>query len=63
MNAGRDVTLNNIRARRNPHTGGWRLSFLVPTQALGSPLNLRAYLADANGGGLTETWNYQLANP
>ncbi|MAS08622.1 MAG: glucan biosynthesis protein D [Salinisphaera sp.] len=63
VNAGRDVTLNNIRARRNPHTGGWRLSFLVPTQALGSPLNLRAYLADANGGGLTETWNYQLANP
>lgn len=63
VNATRDVTLNNIRAVRNPHTGGWRLSFLVPTSALQSPLNLRAYLADANGGGLTETWNYRLANP
>lgn len=63
VNAARDVTINNIRAVRNPHTNGWRLSFLVPTKALESPLNLRAYLADANGGGLTETWNYRLANP
>ena len=63
VNAARDVTINNIRAVRNPHTNGWRLSFLVPTKALESPLDLRAYLADANGGGLTETWNYRLANP
>ena len=63
VNAARDVTINNIRAVHNPHTGGWRLSFLVPTKALDAPLNLRAYLADANGGGLTETWNYRLANP
>ena len=63
VNTARDVTINNIRAVRNPHTNGWRLSFLVPTKALESPLDLRAYLADANGGGLTETWNYRLANP
>ncbi|WP_158583468.1 glucan biosynthesis protein [Salinisphaera sp. Q1T1-3] len=63
VNAGRDVTINNIQAVRNPHTGGWRLSFLVPTSALDSPLNLRAYLADANGGGLTETWTYLLSTP
>ncbi|KEZ77825.1 glucan biosynthesis protein [Salinisphaera hydrothermalis] len=63
VNATRDVTLNNIQAVRNPHTGGWRLSFLVPTSALDKPLELRAYLADANGGGLTETWSYLLATP
>ncbi|MGB7755551.1 MAG: glucan biosynthesis protein [Salinisphaera sp.] len=63
VNATRDVTINNIQAVRNPHTGGWRLSFLVPTSALDQPLELRAYLADANGGGLTETWSYLLATP
>ncbi|MGN8157835.1 glucan biosynthesis protein [Salinisphaera sp. SWV1] len=63
VNASRDVTLNNIKAVRNPHTGGWRLTFLVPTSALDKPLELRAYLADANGGGLTETWSYLLATP
>lgn len=63
VNAMRDVTLNNIQAVRNPHTGGWRLSFLVPTSALKKPLELRAYLADANGGGLTETWSYLLQTP
>ncbi|HET7314938.1 glucan biosynthesis protein [Salinisphaera sp.] len=63
VSAARDVTLNNIQAVRNPHTGGWRLSFLVPTSALDQPLDLRAYLADANGGGLTETWSYLLATP
>jgi len=63
VNATRDVTLNDIQAVRNPHTGGWRLTFLVPTSALDSPLELRAYLADANGGGLTETWSYLLQTP
>jgi glucans biosynthesis protein len=62
VNAMRDVTLSNIRAVRNPHTHGWRLTFLVPSSDLGKPLELRAYLADANGGGLTETWSYALAN-
>lgn len=63
VNAERDVTLHDIQAVRNPHTGGWRLSFLVPTSALAKPLELRAYLADANGGGLTETWSYLLQTP
>ncbi|WP_423822441.1 glucan biosynthesis protein [Salinisphaera sp. SPP-AMP-43] len=63
VNATRDVTINNIQAVRNPNTGGWRLTFLVPTGALEQPLELRAYLADANGGGLTETWSYLLATP
>lgn len=63
VNAMRDVTLHDIQAVRNPHTGGWRLTFLVPTSALKTPLELRAYLADANGGGLTETWSYLLQTP
>ncbi len=63
VNAMRDVTLNNIRAVRNPYTHGWRLVFLVPVSALSSPLELRAYLAGDNGGGLTETWSYALKNP
>lgn len=63
VTAERDVTLNNIQAVRNPHIDGWRLSFQVPTSALNKPLQLRAYLADANGGGLTETWSYRLDNP
>lgn len=63
VNAMRDVTINDIQAVRNPHTGGWLLTFLVPTSALDKPLELRAYLADANGGGLTETWSYLLKTP
>jgi glucans biosynthesis protein len=63
VTAGRDVTISDIQAVRNPHTSGWRLMFLVPTSALDKPLDLRAYLADANGGGLTETWTYQLKTP
>lgn len=63
VNATRDVTFHDIQAVRNPHTGGWRLTFLVPTSALKTPLELRAYLADANGGGLTETWSYLLQTP
>ncbi|MES1924300.1 Periplasmic glucans biosynthesis protein [Salinisphaera sp. T31B1] len=61
VNAMRDATINNIQAVRNPHTGGWRLTFLVPTASLDSPLELRAYLADSKGGALTETWTYALA--
>lgn len=60
VNPMRDVTLNNIKVMRNPHTGGWRLSFLVPTSALGEPLELRAYLAKPGGQPLTETWTYTL---
>lgn len=60
VNAMRDATINNIEAVRNPHTGGWRLTFLVPAEALDSPLGLRAFLADAEGGALTETWSYTL---
>lgn len=56
----RDVTLSNIKAVPNPHTDGWRLSFLVPTKALEKPLELRAYLAGPNGRALTETWTYTL---
>lgn len=63
VNAARDVTLSDIEAVPNPHTGGWRLSFLVPTSALNTPLELRAYLAGSNGGGLTETWSYALNAP
>ena len=61
VNAMRDATINNIEAVRNPHTGGWRLTFLVPTESLDSPLELRAFLADANGGALTQTWSYALS--
>ena len=61
VNAMRDATINNIQAVRNPHTGGWRLTFLVPTDSLKSPLELRAFLAGANGGALTETWSYALS--
>lgn len=61
VNAMRDATINDIKAVRNPHTGGWRLSFLVPTGSLKSPLELRAFLAGANGGALTETWSYALS--
>ncbi len=61
VNAMRDATINNIQAVPNPHTGGWRLTFLVPTDSLGSPLELRAFLSDANGGALTETWTYALS--
>lgn len=61
VNAMRDATINNIEAVRNPHTGGWRLTFLVPTDALQSPLELRAFLAGADGGALTETWSYALS--
>ncbi|WP_123631249.1 glucan biosynthesis protein [Salinisphaera orenii] len=60
VNALRDATINNIQAVRNPHTGGWRLTFLVPTDSLDSPLELRAYLAGKEGGALTETWSYAL---
>src|SRR5699024_6670253 len=55
------VKLDNVKAIRNPHTGGWRLLFQVPVSALGEPLQLRAYLAGPDGGGLTETWSYLLA--
>lgn len=61
VNAMRDATINNIEAVRNPHTGGWRLTFLVPPDSLKSPLELRAYLAGSNGGALTETWSYRLS--
>jgi glucans biosynthesis protein len=61
VNAMRDATINNIEAVRNPHTGGWRLTFLVPTDSLKTPLELRAYLAGADGGALTETWSYALS--
>lgn len=61
VNAMRDATITDIQAVRNPHTGGWRLTFLVPTDSLKSPLELRAYLAGANGGALTETWSYALS--
>jgi len=61
VNAMRDATINNIQAVRNPHTGGWRLTFLVPVESLQAPLELRAYLADANGSALTETWTYALS--
>ncbi|MBS63631.1 glucan biosynthesis protein [Salinisphaera sp.] len=61
VNAMRDATINNIEAVRNPHTGGWRLTFLVPTDSLKQPLELRAYLAGADGGALTETWSYALS--
>lgn len=60
VSAMRDVKLHNIQAVRNPHTEGWRLSFLVPTSALGEPLELRAYLSGPGGQPLTETWTYTL---
>ncbi len=60
VSAMRDVTLSNIQAVRNPHTNGWRLTFLVPTSALENPLELRAFLAGSDGGALTETWSYTL---
>lgn len=63
VNAMRDITLNDIKVEPNPHIDGWRLSFLVPRDALDKPLELRAYLADDDDGGLTETWNYILAKP
>ena len=61
VNAMRDATINNIEAVRNPHTGGWRLTFLVPTDSLDSPLELRAFLAGPEGGALTQTWSYALS--
>lgn len=61
VSAMREVELGNIRAVRNPHTNGWRLSFLVPVSALGEPLELRAYLSTPDGQPLSETWTYTLA--
>lgn len=60
VSAMRDVTLSNIKAVHNPHTDGWRLTFLVPTSALEQPLELRAFLAASDAGALTETWSYTL---
>lgn len=57
----REVKLKNVKTMRNPHTDGWRLSFLVPTGSLNEPLELRAYLATPEGQALTETWTYTLA--
>ncbi|MGN8200321.1 glucan biosynthesis protein [Salinisphaera sp. RV14] len=63
VNARRDVTLYNIQLRRNPHTRGWRLTFEVSAKNLSKPLGLRAYLAKPQGGGITETWSYELKTP
>lgn len=60
VSAMREVKLSQVKAQRNPHTQGWRLSFVVPTSALGDPLELRAYLANGSGEPLTETWTYTL---
>lgn len=56
----REVDLSHIKTVHNPHTGGWRLSFLVPTSALEKPLDLRAFLSKPSGAPLTETWTYTL---
>lgn len=56
----REVELLDVKAVPNRRTGGWRLSFRVPTEALGEPLELRAFLALADGQPLTETWTYTL---
>lgn len=60
VSAARDVALEQIKAMHNPHTDGWRLSFLVPTSALDKPLDLRAFLSNHGGAPLTETWTYTL---
>lgn len=46
--------------RHNPHTGGKRLAFDVLPDKPGQVVELRAYLADAEGQPLTETWSYAL---
>lgn len=42
---------------KNPHTGGWRLSFQVQRKQPKKVVELRAFLAN-NGNALTETWSY-----
>lgn len=60
VSAMQDVDLEQVKAVRNPHTQGWRLSFRVATSALSKPLELRAFLSDKQGQPLTETWTYTL---
>lgn len=47
-------------AFRNEVTGGWRMVFHVLAADAAPPLELRAYLAEPDGGALTETWTYAL---
>lgn len=63
VSAKRDVTLYDIQVRRDPHTRSWRLTFDVSANDLSKPLGLRAYLAKPQGGGITETWSYDLKTP
>ncbi len=45
---------------KNPHTGGWRLTFKLAIKKRG-PIDLRAFI-DEKGEALTETWTYLLAS-
>ncbi|MDN5937108.1 MAG: glucan biosynthesis protein G [Salinisphaera sp.] len=52
--------LGKVRVVKNQITGEWRLLFGVQAENAGQAVEMRAYLADANGKPLTETWTYAL---
>lgn len=68
VTCGKGAVVSEQRAEKNPHTGGWRLSFVVRPEEKPStlekvlpkrrtPVDLRAFLR-LNETTLTETWNY-----
>lgn len=52
--------LLQARTWKNEAAGEWRVAFHVARKNPDTPLELRAYLADGDGGALTETWSYAL---
>ncbi|RWU05400.1 glucan biosynthesis protein [Pseudodesulfovibrio sp. S3] len=68
VTCGKGAVISEQHVEKNPHTGGWRLSFLVRPDKEPSalekvlpkrtpPIDLRAFLK-INDTTLTETWNY-----
>lgn len=68
VSCGEGVVVSGQHVQKNPHTGGWRLSFVVTPEKAPSalekvlpkrrvPVDLRAFLR-LNETTLTETWNY-----
>ena len=68
VTCGEGAVVSEQHVEKNPHTGGWRLSFVIrsdkepsalekvlPTRR--TPVDLRAFLR-LNETTLTETWNY-----
>lgn len=55
--------LVDARVMRNDVAGGWRLFCRLQYGNPDAPLEVRAYLANAQGGALTETWTYAVPPP